>query len=128
MRYPTPALQRIKPLGNHDGDTVKVIVDRGGPNETREIWDIRLKDVFAPEVGQPGGHECQVFVARWLITHTDGSDWPFILETFRTPKSDALDMTFKRFVGIIRDQYSYSLNFAIQEYITENGWGGGIGG
>lgn len=128
MKYPTPALQRIKPINVHDGDNVKVIVDRGGPNETREIWDIRLKDVFAPEIGQPGSQECKLFVQNWLATHVDGSDWPYILETFRTPKSDQLDMTFKRFVGVIIDKDMFTLNAAIQKFITDNGYGGGIGG
>lgn len=128
MRYPTPALQRIKPLGNHDGDTVKVLVDRGGPNEAREIWDIRLKNVFAPEIGQPGSQECKAFVANWLATFIDGSDWPYMLETFRTPKSDALDMTFNRFVGIITSSTGENLNIDVQAFITTNGWGGGIGG
>lgn len=128
MRYPTPALQRVKVLNVHDGDTVKVLVDRGGPNEQQEIWDIRLKDVFAPELSQPGGPECRDFVTNWLQSYSDGSSWPFMLETFRTPKSDQYDMTFNRIVGVIRNSNTISLNDSINQFIKGNGYGGGIGG
>ena len=44
MRYPTPALWRVRPLEVHDGDTITVEVDRG--TDDRSTWRIRLKDVY----------------------------------------------------------------------------------
>lgn len=126
MRYPTPALWRVKPLGNHDGDSVDVLVDRGGVNETQEKWHIRLKNVWAPESADPGGLETRDFVRTWLASHDDGSEWPFLLETFRTPRSDQVDVTFGRYVGIIEDSLGNPLNLAVSEFVASRGYGGGI--
>lgn len=130
MRYPTPALWRVdvEAISVHDGDTlVHVIVDRGGIQETTERWDIRLKDVFAPELSQPGGRETRAFVEEWMTAHHDTSLWPFQLETFRTPRSDKDITTFGRYVGTIRAADGSELNAAVQEFVTTHGYPGGIG-
>lgn len=127
MRYPLPALWRVRPLNVHDGDTIKVYVDCGGPNEKRETWDIRFKAVFAPELSQPGGVECRDFVQAWIDNNGDGTEWPFLLETFRTPRSDADVMTFSRYVGIVTSASGRSLNADVQAFVIASGYGGGIG-
>ncbi|GAB3884643.1 hypothetical protein [Terrabacter terrigena] len=129
MRYPTPALWRIRPLFAHDGDTVYAIVDRGGENKQQETWRIRLKGVFAPEISPPqeGAVECQRFVQEWLARHGDGSDWPLMLETFRTPKSDVDIYTLGRIIGVITAADAAVLNDEIQAFVTANGYPGGIG-
>lgn len=125
MRYPTPALWRISPLETHDGDTVRVSVDRG--IEESAVWSVRLKDVFAPELSQPGGPECRAFVSAWLIANGDGTAWPFLLETFRTPRSDAEVMTLSRYVGRLTSASGTCLNDAVQAFITAQGYAGGTG-
>jgi hypothetical protein len=109
----------------HDGDTVTAFVDRG--KEDYSIWDIRLKDVFAPELKQLGGPETGEFVRWWVMNHTDGTDWPFSLETFRTPRSDVDVETLGRYVGIIRSASGASLNEDVEDYVKRNGYSGGTG-
>lgn len=125
MRYPTPARWRIRPLYAHDGDTIFAQVDRG--DDDQSVWAIRLKDVFAPELSQPGGVECQRFVQDWLARNGDGDDWPFALETFRTPRSDVDIKTLSRQVGVVTSAHGTSLNSDVQAFINANGYGGGIG-
>jgi endonuclease YncB( thermonuclease family) len=125
VRYPTPARWRIRPLYAHDGDTLFVECDRG--DDDRSVWAVRLKDVWAPELAQPGGVECRDFVTEWLFRNSDGSEWPFQLETFRTPRSDVDLKTLSRMVGVVTAAFGANLNTAVQALITERGYGGGVG-
>lgn len=125
MRYPTPALWRVAVIETHDGDTVRLGVDRG--IEESATWNVRLKGVFAPELTQPGGPECRSVVMAWLTNHSDGSAWPFLLETFRTPRSDTEVMTLSRYVGRITAADGSCLNDVVQAFIAAQGYGGGIG-
>jgi hypothetical protein len=126
VRYPTPALWRVKVLEVHDGDTVHLLVDRGDEDDSR--WWTRLKDVFAPELAQTGGPECRGFVTAWVAQHGDGTDWPFLLETFRTPRSDVDLLTLSRHVGRITAADGACLNDDVAAFIKANGYPGGIGG
>ena len=127
MRYPTPALWRIKVLEVHDGDTAnRVLVDRG--IEESAIWSVRLLDVYAPELSQPGGTACRDYVSGWVSKHGDGTDWPLLLETFRTPRSDAQVETLSRYVGGITAADGACLNADVQAFITASGYSPGIGG
>lgn len=126
MRYPVPALWRIKILEVHDGDTAsRVLVDRG--IEETAIWSVRLLDVFAPELSQTGGPECRDEARKWVAEHGDGSDWPFLLETFRTPRSDAEVKTLSRYVGRITAADGSCLNDHMTTFVAAHGYGGGIG-
>lgn len=125
MRYPVPAYWRIKVIDVHDGDSLWTQTDRGDRDQS--AWLIRLKGVFAPELGQPGGPECRAFVVAWLADHHDGTDWPFLLETFRTPRSDVDVRTLSRRVGVLTSEQGVSLNPAVQTFVTANGYSGGVG-
>lgn len=125
MRYPVPALWRVKVLDVHDGDTIKVTMDRGMDDAT--TISVRLKDAFAPELSQAGGRESRDYVLGWLRDNTDGTDWPFLLETFRTPRSDVEVVTLSRYVGVLRSATGRSLNADVQAFVTASGYGGGIG-
>lgn len=127
MKYPTPSLWRASPVDPHDGDTVVFLIDRGGPNRDRSLWSIRLVNTFAPELRQTGGPECQKFVADWLVKHSDGTEWPFLVETFQTPKSDALEGTLGRILGRVTAADGACLNVDSQAFVTANGYPGGIG-
>lgn len=121
-----PALWRVRPISVWDGDTLNsVLVDRG--SDDYSTWSVRLKDVWAPEKHEPGGRECRDFVLGWLSDHADGSEWPFLLETFRTPSSDRDVLTFSRYVGVIRSADGSCLNDAVTAFVSEQGFGGGIG-
>lgn len=125
MRYPTPARWRIRPTYAHDGDTLFALVDRG--DDDQSVWAVRLKDVFAPELAQPGGVACRDFVTEWLFRNTDGSEWPFQLETFRTPRSDVDLKTLGRQLSVVTAAFGANLNAAVQAFVTERGYGGGVG-
>ena len=125
MRYPTPALWRVKVLEAHDGDTVTALVDRG--HDDQSTWAIRLKDVYAPELSQAGGVETRDFVLGWLADNGDGTDWPYRLETFRTPRSDVDVTTLSRYVGVVTSSSGASLNADVQAFVTGHGYGGGVG-
>lgn len=125
MRYPTPALWRVRVVDVHDGDTVTVFVDRG--HDDASTWHIRLRDVFAPELSQAGGPETRAFVLAWVTDNGDGTDWPFQLETFRTPRSDVDVTTLSRYVGVITSATGQCLNTDVQTFVTQHGYGGGTG-
>lgn len=124
MRYPVPALWRCRVVEVHDGDTIIVDVDRGIEETSR--WHVRLKDVWAPELRDAGGQECRTFAMAWVVQHGDGSDWPLVLETFRTPRSDDELMTLGRYLGVLRDAGGSSLNLAMQGFVLEHGYGPGV--
>ena len=108
----------------HDGDTLWLETDQG--DWYRKVRDIRLKDVFAPELKQPGGPECRRFLADWLF-RWDRWPWPFIVRTYRTSTGRDL-LTFNRYVSVVysRDLAS-CLNTEIQAFVTDNGYPGGTG-
>lgn len=125
MKFPTPHLERMQVRSVHDGDTLVAYVDRA--RDQYEILEVRLRGVYAPELSQPGGWECQAHAVAWLADHHDGSEWPFLLETFRTPKSDKDSTTLSRYVGEVRAADGTILNAAMQVYIVAQGYDGGIG-
>lgn len=125
MRYPTPALWRCKVTEVHDGDTVKVLIDRGMDDESVR-W-IRLLETFAPELRQTGGPESRGFTTAWVASHGDGSDWPFMLTTYRTPLSDTDVTTFSRYVGTITAAGGANLNTDVEAYVKAQGYSGGTG-
>ena len=126
MRYPAPALWRVEVERVHDGDTIEVLMDRGFGDTS--VKPIRLKDVYAPELGQMGGLYVKNFVEAWLFTHThEELEWAFSLLTYRTPRSDVEAMTFTRYLGRLACSQGHSLNDAVKVYVLENGYAGGTG-
>lgn len=84
-----------------DGDTVRLIVDLGFYAHHRV--DLRLLDVYAPELRDPGGPEATVFVERWLASVPNVSRaWPLHVTTQTTLVTEPSErMTFTRYVGTI---------------------------
>lgn len=55
---------RAQLIKAHDGDTFRVLVDTGFAQ--RAEVDLRLLNVRAPELHQPGGTECAAYVQKWM--------------------------------------------------------------
>ena len=111
-----------------DGDTVRIELDRG-LEASRTTYACRLRGVYAPELAQPGGVECQRFVRDWLLTMTVRfGKWPLLIQTFDTASGNAI-RTFDRYVCDVwpADKAEPRLNDAVSDYIAANGWGGGVG-
>lgn len=119
--------KRAEYLDNHDGDTVKMVLDQGF-GDTKLI-DVRLLGVYAPELSQSGGKECQKFVSDWFASNAiDGVRWEFIVTTVRMKRADKEQTTLSRYVGVITNQtVSSTLNAEISQFIHDKGYGGGTG-
>lgn len=119
--------KRAEYLSNTDGDTVKVILDQGFGDT--KLVTVRLLGVFAPELSEPGGPECQEFVQRWFEENPSSTTrWGFIVTTSRMKRTDKEQMTLDRYVGVITDiGITTNLNAEITEFIHTNGYGGGKG-
>lgn len=97
-----------------DGDTVRLLVDLGF--YARQQVDLRLKDVAAPELNQPGGPEAREFVATWLAS-TPRLDWPLVVTTEVTHAVEPTQTrTFARYVGDIWSGDRH-LNADINQYL-----------
>jgi hypothetical protein len=110
-------------IRGHDGDSIFVLADLGF--SVRAEVELRLKDVRAPELGQPGGQETTDFVNGWLAAKMDPTlRWPFWIdvEMERTREPD-MRMTFTRYVATIwpysttRDPVD-SLNSVVKTFLS----------
>jgi endonuclease YncB( thermonuclease family) len=118
--------RRAAVLNVHDGDTLTALLDQGF-DETVKIA-VRLLGVYAPELNQPGGPECQAFVADWVATHSAlAVAWPVVVTTARMKVADHEQMTFTRYVGTVTSlDGSDNLNLDVQAFIDAQGYGPGI--
>jgi hypothetical protein len=110
----------------HDGDTVRLLIDLGF-DVRADKW-IRLADVAAPELSQPGGRQAREFVRGWLVRRvlTDSPTgravslrWPFRLVTEVTKRPEPEEVTtFARYVGRVYDMTGACLNDDVRAYLT----------
>ncbi|MFI0553411.1 hypothetical protein [Streptomyces scabiei] len=107
-----------------DGDTVRVLLDRGF-DETKAI-DLRLLETWAPEKRDPGGPEVKDFAVDWASRRSNGT-WPFVVTLERTEKSDHEVVTLGRYVGTLATPEGESLGEAVNAFVAEHGYGHGIG-
>lgn len=121
--------RRARYAGNHDGDTITVVLDQGF-GDTKTI-DIRLYGVYAPELSEKGGPECRDFVTKWFIEQMDSvktSNWNFVVTTMKMKRADHEQMTFDRYVATVTSlDGSRNLNLEIQDFIDEHVYSGGVG-
>jgi hypothetical protein len=116
---------RAQYVDNHDGDNATMILDYG--RSLHQQLEIRLANVWAPELSDPGGLEVQVFVRRWFLRHSK-LRWPFIVWSHRMKEADKEQMTFNRYVGTITTaDGKRTLNTEVMAFIVANGYTGGIG-
>lgn len=84
-----------------DGDTVRLLVDLGFL--VRAQVDVRLLNVWAPEMNQPGGQEARNFTeiwfgAQWVLNKV----WPVMVTTQVTTATEPTQrVSFTRYIGEI---------------------------
>lgn len=108
-----PVAQLIE---THDGDTVRLRISCGF-----DVWAqqwIRLKDVWAPELDEPGGPEATTICQEWFADHAP--DGLVKVTTFRTsaPLEVRFRMSFTRYIGIVSALDGTELN----RYLIEQGY------
>lgn len=116
---------RAQYVDNHDGDNATMILDYG--RSLHQQLEIRLANVWAPELKDPGGIEVRTFVKRWFARYASPK-WPFIVWSHRMVEADKEQMTFNRYVGTITTaDGKRTLNTEVMAYIVQMGFTGGIG-
>ncbi len=93
-----------------DADTIDTILDLafglqlGAPGNN--MARLRLKDVWAPELSQPGGVEARNWVEAWVkMTHSDSLEFPLLVETFKSARGEEY-RTFGRYVAVVWSVWS----------------------
>lgn len=118
--------KRAQLISVHDGDTVRLLLDQGF-YDTKQI-NVRLLNVFAPELKQVGGADCRDFVESWFTQLTPFGTWNCIVTTTRLKTADKEDTSFDRYVGVITSlDGTRNLNLEVQAYIKVKGYPGGTG-
>lgn len=80
-----------------DGDSVRMLLDLGIFVHTTQA--IRVKDVDCAEIfsgsaeGKEKGQEAKAWTEGWFEANDDGSEWPFLVRTYRDKQS------FNRYVA-----------------------------
>ena len=112
-------------LSNHDGDTVTMVLDQGF-YDTKQI-NIRLANVWAPELKQAGGVETRNFVTHWFEDRFIKGVWSFVVVTYRT-KAGREIKTFDRYVAdVLSVDGTSHLNSDVMKFIADMGYDGGVG-
>lgn len=102
----------------HDGDTVSVVLDVGFDHYPCVY--IRLNDVRAPELSDPGGEETRDFLDDLLPYGTC-----VIVKTDKGPRMGRQKMSFVRYVGTLRDEDGVDIGTEVSGFVKEHGYGGG---
>ena len=119
---------RALPIMTLDGDTVRLLVDIGF--YARHQIDLRLLDVHAPELRDPGGLEARDFAVGWLETAAQSNlTWPLLIRTQTTKVTEPTEkQTFTRYIGDIYDITGAShLNAQLRHWLSQHPeWGPGL--
>jgi hypothetical protein len=125
----------------HDGDTFWVMCDTAGDHR----WEpsLRLLDVPAPELSEPGGRETTDYTNGWLRAAMQRPAirrrWPLWVETVLTKAYEpTMKMTFTRYLATVwaiedvlpyecnRAPYEMSLNHSVTTFLSGHPeWGPG---
>jgi hypothetical protein len=122
---------RARSLKVLDGDTVRLLVDLGFYTFRR--IDLRLLEVGAPELHEPGGVETRDYVEQWIHDAGAGLDWPLLIRTQITKLVEPTErQSFTRYIGDILDHLDVfdrdgrHLNADLRAYLAEHPeWGPG---
>jgi len=91
-----------------DADTADAVLDLafglqlGAP--ASNMARLRLKDVWAPELNQPGGVEAKEWVQLWVadVEIAGTGEWDFLVETFKSARGEER-RTLGRYVAVVWD-------------------------
>lgn len=111
-------------LDNHDGDNVTMLLDQDF-DDMKKI-EIRLANVWAPEMDEEGGEQVRDRVRFLMIGANSYSTWPFVVHTHKTKKGKNVK-SFDRYVATVMMPDGESLNSKIMAYIVREGYTQGIG-
>lgn len=115
--------KRAEVLSVHDGDTLTLKIDQGYGDE-KTLENARLLGVWAPELKEPGGPETRQFILDWLARYNN----TVVAISARTPRSDKDQSTLGRYVQVVTSpDGTENLNLAIMAFVSERGYGGGVG-
>lgn len=106
-----------------DGDTVRLLADTGF--YARHQIDLRLLDVNAPELRDPGGQESSEWVQLWFETRLSyGLNWPLLIRTQTTRVTEPTEkQTFTRYIGDIYDITNGDhLNAQLRHWLGTQTW------
>jgi endonuclease YncB( thermonuclease family) len=102
----------------HDGDTVKLRVDRGGGDHW--VFWLRIASVYAPELSQPGGYEARDWLEQF-IRQLPPKDWGMVTVTHRRMTSDNDVKSLDRWVGELYVSYGTATVRDVGQLIIDAG-------
>lgn len=109
-----------------DSDTVRLLCDTGFGGRQEE--DVRLLNVSAPELRDPGGVQCRDFTAAWLGQYSTRR-WPLLVSTVpNTAAEPGERRSFVRYLGTVSDitDPGRVLNDDLAAYLRQHPeWGSG---
>lgn len=109
--------KRAEYLSNNDANSVKMVLDQGFGDT--KLVNIRLVGIYAPELSQPGGPECQKFVKDWFTSNNPtGTRWGFIVTTSRVNSQNVAFITAM--------DHSSNLNAELADFMHEKGYKAGV--
>lgn len=87
--YPVLGVKEV-----HDGDTVRLLIDVGF--EACHFPWLRVRDLYCPELGKPGGQEAKEAAVELL----EGADQLWVT-TFKRPGWTDMEKSFARYIAEI---------------------------
>jgi endonuclease YncB( thermonuclease family) len=102
----------------HDGDTVKIVADRGG-GDWWPFW-LRIARVYAPELSEPGGYEARDWLDTF-IRQLPPKEWSMVTVTHRRMTSDNEIKSLDRWVGELFVSYGSDTQRDVGQLIVDAG-------
>ena len=84
---------------------------------------MRLADVWAPELSEPGGPETRTWVLDWLEANTFTRRWPLLVDTQPNTNPEPEERrSFIRWIATVRaiDGPLTTLNDAVSSYLARH--------
>jgi hypothetical protein len=122
---------RAKVTRPYDGDSFWILADTQFGQ--RYEPELRLLNVYAPEVGDPGDREVTAVIADWFARLDPRRQWPLYVVTVQTKVFEPKQrMTFNRYLATVwrfgEQAGGISLNQVVNQYLDEHPeWGRGKG-
>jgi hypothetical protein len=114
---------RARLVRSWDGDSCFVELDLGF--SARYAAELRLFEVYAPELHQLGGGETRQYVNDWFATINPDLTWPLFVRTVQTKVIEPTQKTtFSRYVAIVHrygeNTTGVSLNDSVNGFLAQH--------